>query len=64
METESPFEPNQDISIDYQVLITKYMAAIDQIRAQMADTQVEIDRLKAETQAILVRVNTTFCDSS
>lgn len=58
MELGSNFELNQDDPTDYSAAISDCLVAFDHVRAQMMDTQLEIDCLKAQTQAILARLNT------
>ena len=46
--------------VDYDAEIDRYLAAMEQMRGSLAESQKNIEQLRAETRAMLSEINTTL----
>lgn len=58
MDEVPTFDSPADEAAYYEAEIAKYFEGIDRLHDEMAESQKEIDRLRAETQEILERIKT------
>lgn len=56
MSETKTFDTAADEPVDYKAAVKAYIAKVDAVRAQMSESQKEIDRLKLETREILDRL--------
>ncbi len=56
MSKANTFDSAADEPADYKAAVIEYIQKVDRIQQQMAEDQIEIDRLRAETREILARL--------
>lgn len=56
MDTTPTLELTPKADTEYEAAVDTLIAQINQVRAQMADDQREIERLRAETDVILAQM--------
>ncbi len=60
MEDALATSPATEDAVRFQLAITQYLTEVDQLREQMSRDQIEIDRSRTRTRALLAELKTTL----